>query len=254
MSQASQALWSDAVPLLVIAAGYVALAVWAWLSLGIVVGLAVAFLVPAVTSRRRREALQTPPAPDGARASSSDDASSARLAEALERERFIARISARVRSELAVDELLRVAIEETAKELRVQRCFIRLGARGESPTAQWQAEGLEAIHDRDQLAVSNLAVKKRQTVAVGDVETAPELEQSIGARQKLLAIGTRAALAVPIVVFDELIGVLSLHRTTPQRWTDDEIALTEAVAHEIGLSVRVAQLLRENERRLVQQQ
>jgi len=149
---------------------------------------------------------------------------------------------------------LRVAIEETAKELRVQRCFIRLGARGESPTAQWQAEGVEAIHDRDQLAVSNLAVKNRKTVAIGDVETAPELEdQSIGRRERLLAIGTRAALAVPIIVFDELIGVLALHRTTPRPWTDDEIVLTEAVAHEIGLSVRVAQLLRENELRLLQQ-
>jgi GAF domain-containing protein len=89
----------------------------------------------------------------------------------------------------------------------VQRCFIRLGARGETPTAQWQAEGLEPIHDGTQLAVSNLAVKNRKTVAIGDVETAPELEdQWIGGRQKLLAIGTRAALAVPIVVFDELIG------------------------------------------------
>jgi len=240
------------VPLLVIAAGYVALAVWAWLSLGILVGLAVAFLVAVVTNRRRPEGSQAPPAPDGARPSSSDDSGSAGLAEALERERFIARISARVRSELAVDELLRVAIEETAHELRVQRCFIRLGARGETPTAQWQAEGLEPIHDGTQLAVSNLAVKNRKTVAIGDVETAPELEdQSIGRRERLLAIGTRAALAVPIIVFDELIGVLALHRTTPRPWTDDEIVLTEAVAHEIGLSVRVAQLLRENELRLL---
>jgi hypothetical protein len=129
VSQASQALWSDAVPLLAIAAGYVALTVWAWLSLGILVGLVVAFLVPVVTSRRRAEASGTP-APGGAHPGGSADSSSADLAEALERERFIARISARVRSELAIDELLRVAIEETAHELRVQRCFIRLGARG----------------------------------------------------------------------------------------------------------------------------
>src|SRR6185437_12995967 len=49
------------------------------------------------------------------------------LAEALERERFVARISARVRSELNIDEVLRVAVEETGRELGVQRCFIRLG-------------------------------------------------------------------------------------------------------------------------------
>ncbi len=48
-------------------------------------------------------------------------------------------------------------------------------------------------------------------------------------REALLSLGSRAVLAVPIVIFDELIGVLALHRTTPGRWGDDEIALTEAV-------------------------
>ena len=40
--------------------------------------------------------------------------STASLAEALDRERFVARISARVRSELDIDELLRVAVERPA--------------------------------------------------------------------------------------------------------------------------------------------
>jgi PAS domain S-box-containing protein len=69
----------------------------------------------------------------------------------------------------------------------------------------------------------------------------------------LVSLGSRAVLAVPIVIFDELIGVLALHRTTPGRWGGEEIALTEAVAREIGLAVRVAQLLRENEQRITQQ-
>jgi len=69
----------------------------------------------------------------------------------------------------------------------------------------------------------------------------------------LLSLGSRAVLAVPIVIFEELIGVLALHRTTPGRWGDEEIALTEAVAREIGLAVRVPQLLRENEQRIAQQ-
>ena len=96
----------------------------------------------------------------------------------------------------------------------MQRCFIRLGARGEIPTAQWQAEGLEPIHDGTQLAVSNLAVKNRQTVAIGDVETAPELDNRLDRRAtKLLAISERA-LHSPFrsSIFDELIGVLALHR------------------------------------------
>ena len=180
--------------------------------------------------------------------------STAGLAEALERERFVARISARVRSELNIDELLRVAVEETGLALAVDRCLIRLGPHGEIPTAQWQRAGLEPVSIGRRLAVSNLAVKRRKTVVVENVETEPALEDaSLAGRDTLLSLGSRAVLAVPIVIFDELIGVLALHRNSPGPWDDEEIALTEAVAREIGLAVRVAQLLRENEQRIAQQ-
>jgi PAS domain S-box-containing protein len=180
--------------------------------------------------------------------------STASLAEALDRERFVARISARVRSELDIDELLRVAVEETGRALAVDRCLIRLGPHGDIPTAQWQEAGLAPVKAGRRLAVSNLAVKRRQTVAIENVEAAEELDDaSLGGRDTLLSLGSRAVLAVPIVIFDELIGVLALHRTTSGRWGDEEIALTEAVAREIGLAIRVAQLLRENEQRIAQQ-
>ena len=180
--------------------------------------------------------------------------STASLGEALDRERFVARISARVRSELDIDELLRVAAEETGRALLVNRCLLRLGPRGDIPTAQWQEPGLPPIRAGRQLAVTNLAVRRRQTVAIADVETAPELDDAtLGGRDELMSLGSRAVLAVPIVIFDELIGVLAIHRNAPGRWGQDEIGLTEAVAREIGLAVRVAQLLRENERRISQQ-
>jgi PAS domain S-box-containing protein len=60
-------------------------------------------------------------------------------------------------------------------------------------------------------------------------------------------------LAVPIVIFGELTGVLALHRAEVRGWTPEEISLTEAVAREIGLAIHVARLLRENERRSAQQ-
>ncbi|MFL5944794.1 MAG: GAF domain-containing protein [Gaiellaceae bacterium] len=182
--------------------------------------------------------------------------STAALAEALERERFVARISARVRSELDVDELLRVAVRETASALRVQRCFIRLGNTEDSIpiAAQWHADGMAPLESVKRLAGSNLAVRRRETIAIDDVEHADELQDAtVGGTGALLDLGTHALLAVPIVVFDELIGVLALHRSRVGRWTASEVALTEAVAREIGLAVHVARLLRENERRIAQQ-
>jgi PAS domain S-box-containing protein len=180
--------------------------------------------------------------------------STSALRAALERERFLARLSARVHSELDVDEVLRVAVQETGSALGVVRCFIRLGDEEDSIpiAAQWHAEGFAEIQSGKRLAGLNLAVRRWATVAVDDVERAPELLDAGGA-QTLLELGSRATLAVPILAADELIGVLGLHRPEPHAWSTEEIALTEAVAREIGLAIHVARLLRDNERRIVQQ-
>jgi PAS domain S-box-containing protein len=182
--------------------------------------------------------------------------STAALGDARARERFVARISARVRSELDVDELLRVAVRETGMALGVDRCFIRLGDSEDSIpiAAQWHADELPRIETGNRLAVSNLAVRRRETVAIDDVERSQELrDATLGGTGGLRELGSRSVLAAPIVVFDELIGILALHRSQARRWTTDEIALTEAVAREIGLAIHVARLLRDNERRIAQQ-
>jgi PAS domain S-box-containing protein len=180
--------------------------------------------------------------------------STAALRDALERERFLARLSARVHSELDVDELLRVAVRETGTALGVDRCFIRLGDAEDSIpiAAQWHVEGLADIESGKRLAVSNLAVNRRATVAVADVEHAPELLE-LGGAQTLLELGSHAMLAVPILVSDQLIGILGLHRAEPHEWSPEEVGLTETVARDIGLAIHVARLLRDNERRIVQQ-
>jgi PAS domain S-box-containing protein len=178
------------------------------------------------------------------------------LAEALRRERFIARVSQRVRGELDLDAVLATAVEETAAATGVERCFIRLGEpAGEMPVeAEWTAEGLEPVGNRvDRLSVSNLAVRERRTVAAADIERSPQLaDHALGGVHALVELGTRAALATPIVLFDQVIGVVSLHRNEPRVWSDEDVALAEGVAQEIGLAIHVARLLAENRRRLEQ--
>ena len=196
--------------------------------------------------------LQTVAAEGGlalARARSADE-----LALALERERLVAEIGRKVRSEGDLGAVLRVAVEEIGRSLRGGRCFIRLGEAGEDMPilAEWDAPGVGPIEGAaPQLPVSNLAVRERRTAAVGDVATAPELQDPVlGGPQVLIDLGTRAVLATPIVVFDRLIGVFGLHRPEPCVWSDAEIALAEAAAREVGLAIHSARLLEENRRRL----
>ena len=184
--------------------------------------------------------------------------SAAALDEALARERLVAAISRRVRSAQDLDTLTRVAVTETARALGASRCFIRLGEPAERlpMRAEWWAEGLQPIGDEaaERLPVSNLAARERRTVSVADIHEAPELDDpSLGGRETLERLGTHAVLATPIIVFDQAIGILGLHRSEPRAWAEGDISLAESVAHELGLAIHVAALLEENERRLGEQ-
>ncbi|MGD0166217.1 MAG: GAF domain-containing protein [Gaiellaceae bacterium] len=181
------------------------------------------------------------------------------LAQALERERLVAQISRQARSELDVDGVIEVALAETAKALGVSRCFLRLGEPSAATPlrAEWHQEGLAPVPAdvTPFLSVSNLALRTLRTVAVADVEKDPELEdESLGGREVLLELGSRAVLATPIVLFDKVIGSLGVHASQPRRWSDGDIAFTEAIARELGIALHTAGLLEENEQRLEQQE
>jgi PAS domain S-box-containing protein len=176
------------------------------------------------------------------------------LAEALERERIVARIGRKVRSELDLDAVLQVAVAETGRALDVSRCFIRLGVAGEPMPigAEWDADGVAPVGDvAERLPVANLAMRSGETVAIGDVATAPELDDpELGGRNVPLEIGAQAVLATPLAVFDQTIGIFVLHRPEARTWLEEEIKLAEAVAREVGLAMHAARLLREGEVRL----
>jgi len=184
--------------------------------------------------------------------------SAAALDDALSRERLVAAISRRIRSSHDLDTITRVAVTETGRALGASRCFLRLGEPGERlpMRAEWWADGLSPIGDElaERLPVSNLAARVRRTVAVADVLDAEELDEGQPAgRDALEQLGTRAALATPVVAFERMLGVLGLHRPEPGLWSPADVSLAEAVADEIALAIHVAGLLEENQRRLGEQ-
>jgi len=183
--------------------------------------------------------------------------SASALGEALERERLVASIGRKVRSELDLDAVLRVAVEETGRAMGVTRCFLRLGQPGGPMPirAEWHAEGSAPIGAADdRLPVSNLAARELRTVAVADVRTDPRLEDpELGGIQGMLDLDALAVLATPIMVFDQMVGAFGLHRPDPRPWPEAEVSLAEAVSREIGIAFHAAQLLEENRQRLEQQ-
>jgi PAS domain S-box-containing protein len=179
------------------------------------------------------------------------------LGEALERERIVTAIGRRLRGELELESALRATVEETARVLGASRCFVRLGDNsGDMPiVAQWAAPGVKPIgDDTSGLPISDLAGRQARTVAVGDIDRAPEVaDPSLGGLDRLRAMGAGSAASTPIVVEDRSIGVLTAHRDIARAWSQGDIALLEAVAAEAGLAIRLARLLDENRDRLGQQ-
>jgi PAS domain S-box-containing protein len=176
--------------------------------------------------------------------------SSSALAETLERERIVGEIARKVRSELDLEDVLRVAVEETAHATGAVRAFIRLGEEGEPMPvlAAWEAPDAAPVDtEAGNLPVLNLSLRERRTVAVADIEEAPELrDPTLGTLDALRALQAKSVLSTPIVVLDRAIGVFGLHRSDAHPWTVPEQTLLESVAQEVGLSIHIARLLEEN--------
>lgn len=63
----------------------------------------------------------------------------------------------------------------------------------------------------------------------------------------------RAALAAPIKLRDQIIGVLDLQETEQDRqWTDDEIAMVQAIGDQVALALENARLFADTQRRAEQ--
>jgi PAS domain S-box-containing protein len=182
--------------------------------------------------------------------------SSLALQAALDRERTLASIARRLRTELDLGTALRTAAEETGRALGADRCVVQLNGEGELELgAEWHEPDLEpASEGAARLAASTRAVREGRTVALaaaadgsglGVVEP-PDAEH-------LSALGTAFVAATPIRVLDAPVGVLTVHRGDLPAWSQTELALLEAVAAEIGLAVRLGRLLEENRERLAHQ-
>jgi len=63
----------------------------------------------------------------------------------------------------------------------------------------------------------------------------------------------QAALAAPIKIRDQIVGVLDLQESdAPRQWTDDDIALVQSVSDQLGQALETARLFEETSRRAEQ--
>jgi GAF domain-containing protein len=164
--------------------------------------------------------------------------------------------------------VLQTVADQIAAAIDNARAFAEIQARLQDVAARSERQERErGIYPRPARAVPSYE-RTRPDVARLDEATMPEgageLDQAIEAamaqRQVVVQSGGRdgaeqPALVVPISLRGEALGALGLHETEgKRRWTDDEIALIEAVADQMALAIENARLLEDTQQRAEREQ
>ena len=186
-----------------------------------------------------------------------------------QKERLVNSITAAIRRSLNPDEILEVAVQELGQALGSCRCLIYcckatdtvatinhefLGAkdRGEASLAptlgqtwplqdnclfQEVVKRQEAVYveDAQEEIPLNGTNKSRNTHADGKTRNSP----STTLKNLVKQFSMRSWLMVPVLYQGQLLGMVELHHcgTTPYRWKEDELALVEAIATQVGVAL-----------------
>jgi len=164
------------------------------------------------------------------------------LALELERTQALLEVIVQATSELSVSHTLETAVERVAELLSVDRVAVYLRGAGDGELEEAASRGLAGPHARvaDRLLDVALGPSRERTVlevtdVVGDLRLA-----AVAAVARETGIGS--ALAVPLVALGEVVGLLAAYPEGRPAAGAHETALLAALAGQLAVAVRNAQL------------
>ena len=155
-----------------------------------------------------------------------------------ERERLVNSITGAIRRSLNSADILNVAAQELGKATRVSRCLIYQYKKDERTTtiaheylANSQFNSL--VNKSWSLAdnpIFKAVVTKHESTALAEVKITKTWQRT------LTKLGITDWLIVPVLHQNRILGMIELHQQQPSSlpWSDDTIALVEAIATQIG--------------------
>lgn len=176
----------------------------------------------------------------------------AALAQQVEREALVNRISSAVRLSLDPAEVFRTAVNELGTHLHVDRCtlFVLDDKQGVvRGVAQYSAPGIGPAGT--QYSVTILPelienIRRNGVLAFDDVENDPRLKTVY--EEILRPLGVRSVLYVAIRVGEEIPAAFAFSTIGELRnWPESDIALAKAVAIQTGIAIRQAELYQKAE-------
>ena len=168
------------------------------------------------------------------------------------RESIIGRLAANLPTSINLDSFLKVVVAELGRMMEVDRCdIIKLTPEGELRVShEWRASetvpsSLDARIPVDVATLSQyLDVKKPIRL---DDTSAPELDHKVRFFAK--SLGTRSLLVVPVVLDDEVLGLIGLHHTrAPRHWSDEEVAFLVSIAMQLAIGYQYTRIYNDKKR------
>ncbi len=168
------------------------------------------------------------------------------------REGIINRLAMTLPRAINLDRFLTVIVSELGRMMNVDRCdVIQLKSASELRIShEWRASddvpsslGTVVPLDLKQLSEH---VDIRKPIRLNDTAAAG-LDEKV--RFLTASLGTRSLLVVPVMLGDDILGLVGLHTTgTPRDWLDDEVSFLESIAGQIAIGYQYTRLYTDKER------
>src|SRR6266566_8659087 len=168
------------------------------------------------------------------------------------RESIIDRLAGNLPTSINLDSFLRMIVSELGRMMEVDRCdIIRLTPEGDLHVShEWRAseEILSNLDTRIPVDMATLSqhVDIKHIVRFHDT-SAPELDHKV--RFFARSMGTRSLLLVPIILDEDMLGMIGLHYTrAPRKWFDEEVSFLESIATQLAIGYQYTRIYTDKKR------
>ncbi|MEL7501408.1 MAG: GAF domain-containing protein [Cyanobacteria bacterium J06554_6] len=169
-----------------------------------------------------------------------------------QRARLLADLTSRIRQTLEVGQVLSTSVDGVREVLEVDRVVIyRFNADFQSGTITAESVGRGWLRSKGQTVADPLTpetiarFKTGQVSYVEDVETADLTDCHCSILREL---EVKANMVAPILVGEELVGLVCAHQCSgPRRWTQEELDLMQQLSTQIGYALGQATLLQQQQ-------
>jgi serine phosphatase RsbU (regulator of sigma subunit) len=164
------------------------------------------------------------------------------LALELQRTQALLEVIVQATAELSVSHTLEIAVERVAELLAVERVAVYLRGTSEGELEEAASRGLAGPHVRVADRLLDVALgpsRERAVLQVPDVVRDPRFAASAAAARET---GIGSALAVPLMVRGDVLGLLAAYPAGRPAAGEHETALLAALAGQLAVAVQNAQL------------